>query len=56
MTSRLKSVIEEALLADDRIKSVCDFQISRTDKNSLKLSFTAETIFGDIAAETEVKI
>lgn len=56
VTSRLKSVIEEALLADDRIKSVCDFQISRTDKNSLKLSFTAETIFGDIAAETEVKI
>lgn len=56
VTSRLKSVIEEALLADDRIKSVCDFQISRTDKNSLKVSFTAETIFGDIAAETEVKI
>ena len=56
VTSRLKSVIEEALLADDRIKSVYDFQISRIDKNSLKVSFTAETIFGDIAAETEVKI
>lgn len=56
VTSCLKSVIEDALLVDDRIKSVYDFQIRRIDKNSLKVSFTAETIFGDIVAETEVKI
>ena len=47
---------QDALTADDRIKNIYDFKIVRLDKNSLKIMFTAETVFGDINAERTVKI
>ena len=54
--SQIKSIIKDALTADDRIKNIYDFKIVRLDKNSLKIMFTAETVFGDINAERTVKI
>ena len=54
--SQIKSIIKDSLIADDRIKNIYDFKIVRLDKNSLKIMFTAETVFGDINAERTVKI
>lgn len=54
--SQIKSIIKDALTTDDRIKNIYDFKIVRLDKNSLKIMFTAETVFGDINAERTVKI
>lgn len=52
--SEVKRVIKEALLADSRITDVVDFQVSRADKRTVAVAFTAMTIFGDIEIETEV--
>lgn len=52
--SEVKRVIKEALLADSRITDVTDFQVSRVDKRTVAVEFTAVTIFGDIGIETEV--
>ena len=54
--SQIKSIIKDSLIADDRIKNIYDFKIVRLDKNALKVMFTAETVFGDISVESEVKI
>ena len=47
---RLKNVISEALLADDRILSVTDFSFRR-DGFSLLVTFTAQTTQGDVIGE-----
>lgn len=54
--SQIKGIIKDALIADDRIKNIYDFKIVRLDKSTLKVTFTAETVFGDINVEREVKI
>lgn len=54
--SRLYSVIKEALLSDERIKSVSEFTVKSLDKRSLEVSFTAGTIFGDIDITKEVAL
>ena len=46
--------IEDALLADERIEQITDFK-TEFEKNKLKISFTAKTIYGDINFEGEVK-
>ena len=46
--------IEAALLADERIEQITDFE-TEFEKNKLKISFTAKTIYGDINFEGEVK-
>lgn len=52
--SEVKRVIREALMADSRITDARDFNVSRVDKRTVSVSFTAITIFGDIPVETEV--
>lgn len=54
--SRLYSVIKEALLSDERIKSVSEFTVKSLDKRLLEVSFTAGTIFGDIDITKEVAL
>lgn len=49
-----KRVITEALLADSRITDVTDFQVEQIDKRTARVSFTAETIFGEIPVERTV--
>ncbi len=48
-------LISEALLQDDRIKAVYDFGFERI-KDSIIVTFTVDTIFGEIEAETEVSL
>lgn len=56
--SEVKLRIEDALTADDRIEAVEDFQVMRTGKNMLHVTFTVITAEGDIieGIETEVEV
>lgn len=53
-SSEIKRVITEALLADSRITGVTDFKVGQIDKRTARVSFTAETIFGEIPVERTV--
>ncbi len=50
----LKRRICEALLCDDRIKSVDNFAFDFPQKGVVHVVFTAHSIFGDVQAEREV--
>lgn len=52
----LERRISEALLWDDRIESVSDFEFDLSKKGSVQVSFTVHTRFGDVQAEREVNI
>lgn len=47
-------LISEALLQDDRITAVYDFEFSR-NKDTLLVNFKVDSIYGDIGIETEVR-
>lgn len=48
--------IEDALIVDDRVEEVTDFEFTDVDKTTLAVKFTVKTIFGDIEADKEVHI
>ena len=50
----VERLISEALLQDDRITAVYDFEFSR-NKDTLLVSFKVDSIYGDIDIETEVR-
>lgn len=52
----LERRISEALLWDDRIESVSDFEFDLSKKGAVQVSFTVHTRFGDVQAEREVNI
>jgi hypothetical protein len=52
----LERRISEALLVDERIESVSDFEFDTSQKGVVNVAFTAHTIFGDAEVESEVNI
>ena len=50
----LERRITEALTWDDRIKSVDNFEFNIPKKGEIHVTFTAHTIFGDVAGEKGV--
>lgn len=50
----LQRRITEALVQDDRIKSVDDFNFETIGKRTVNVTFTIHTIFGDIQEEKAV--
>ena len=46
--------VQEALLQDDRITAVDNFEFDVSEKRTVKATFTVHTIFGDIEAEKVV--
>lgn len=50
----LERRISEALLWDDRIESVTDFEFDVPKKGVVHVSFTVHTIFGEVQAERAV--
>ena len=50
----LKRRISEALLMDDRIQGVDNFEFDFPRKGVVHVAFTVHTIFGDVQAEKEV--
>ncbi len=53
--SELERRITEALIQDDRIQSVDNFEY-KTDRRNIYLTFTVRTIFGDIQSEKAVDV
>lgn len=53
--AELETNITEALLQDDRIMGVSDFEFE-TNKNSIHVTFTVSSIYGTIEEETEVEL
>jgi phage baseplate assembly protein W len=53
--SELKRRITEALVQDDRIQSVDNFEY-KTDRRTVYLTFTVHTIFGDVQSEKVVNV
>ncbi len=54
--AELTDRITEALVQDDRIDSVTDFDFTFPKKGEILVTFTVHTIFGDIEAERQVTI
>ena len=52
----LERRIREALLWDDRIEDVTNFEFSLPQKGVVQVSFLVHTMFGEIAAQREVNI
>ncbi len=52
----LKRRISEALLQDDRIEDVDNFEFDFPQKGVVRVVFTVRTIFGDVRAEREVNV
>lgn len=50
----LERRITEALLCDERIEDVSDFNFDTSEKGTVKASFTVHTVFGEVQAEREV--
>lgn len=50
----VKRRITEALIQDDRIKSVDDFDFDLTERRTVKVTFTVHTIFGELKEEKVV--
>lgn len=50
----LERRITEALMQDDRIESVIDFQFDTSKRGTVACTFTANTIFGAVEAESVV--
>ncbi|MCI6698466.1 MAG: DUF2634 domain-containing protein [Lachnospiraceae bacterium] len=54
LNTDVPAMVEEALSQDDRIKGIKDFQWEKSDSDGVIMSFTAETIYGDMPIESEV--
>ena len=50
----LERRIKEALVQDDRINDVNNFEFDLTEKRTIKVTFTVHTIYGGIQAEKVV--
>ena len=53
--SEIKRRITEALMQDDRITSLSDWEFE-TGRKSVRVSFVVHTIFGDVEAAKEVDV
>lgn len=49
-------ICKEALLTDDRIKSLTDFKMAKTGIDTMEASFTVNSIYGETVYSMEVKI
>lgn len=54
--SEVQRRITEALMQDDRIESVSDFQFDTSNRKEVVCTFTVHTIFGDVSGERMVNI
>lgn len=52
--AELERRITEALIQDDRIKSVSDFEFDTSKKKEVVCTFVVHTIFGDVESEKGV--
>lgn len=55
VTTALKGRVEEALLADDRVKLIENFEVTQTSKTELLVSCTVVTTQGKLEVREELK-
>lgn len=55
VSSDIQRAIEDALLADERILGVSDFNVERMLHDGLNITFKAKTVYGDINVDSEVQ-
>ena len=56
IVARLPKIMKEALLIDDRITDVRDFEFKRISIDSVSMSCTIDTVYGMIKYEQEVPV
>lgn len=56
LQSEAKRIVSEALMQDGRISDITDFMATKTDRDTMAISFTAVTIYGDAEIEQEVTV
>ena len=56
VTAELKRRIEEALIQDNRIERVSDFEFEIVGKGKLHTTFIVHTIYGSVGYELEVSV
>jgi len=54
--SQIQDAIIDALIQDDRITSVSDFEFSFNKKKAIDVKFTVSTIYGDVDVERRVTV
>lgn len=54
--AEIPRIINEALLQDDRITEVVDFEFEKTDSESLTVTFLVKTIFGNLDYNMEIRV
>ena len=54
--SEIERRVKEALLQDDRITSVDEFEFDTTKKGVVSVGFTVHTLYGDLVEEMAVNI
>lgn len=55
VSSDIQRAIKEALLADERILGISDFNVERMLHDGLSITFKAKTVYGEINVESEVQ-
>lgn len=56
VVTRIPNIFREALLVDDRITDVRDFEFTQTDIDSVEVSCHIDTVYGEVKYEQEVLI
>lgn len=54
IAAEMERIVSEALMDDERIVSLDNFTIERTDNESALIQFTVSTIFGDFEQGVEI--
>lgn len=53
--AELERRVTEALVCDDRIESVDNFEFDLSKRGAVRVKFNVKTVFGDVAAERTVE-
>lgn len=56
IVAQIPRIVREALLVDDRISEVTDFEFSRTSIDSMTASFLIHSVYGDLSYVLEVSL
>lgn len=54
--AELERIITEALIVDERVSSINNFEIVEVNRSSLLVKFVVTTVFGNVPVEKEVTI
>ena len=55
VSSDIQRAIEDALLADERVLGISDFNVEQMLHDSLSVTFKAKTVYGEVSIESEVQ-